>query len=162
MAEMPIARRWRGLSLSRGAPPTSISPLSGVLAPDSMRIMVDLPAPLAPTRPCTSPPSRSKLTSRSACTPGKLLLTCRSRTATGAASGADAWAGVTNGAPAALAERPPRAAPLSVVRMVFVGDVLGDHRSAGALDHRRHQSLIDVSVDRLAFERHDQCDSSVV
>src|SRR5260370_36025571 len=32
---------------------------------------VDLPAPLAPTSPCTSPVKSSKLTPRSACTPGK-------------------------------------------------------------------------------------------
>src|ERR1700684_4287526 len=147
MAEMPIARRWRGLSLSSGVPPTSISPLSGVLAPDNMRIIVDLPAPLAPTRPCTSPASRSKLTSRRACTPGKLLLTWRSCTATGAASGADASTGVTSGAPGAAAKpSPPPLLPRSINRLVLVGDVLRDHRRTGALDHGGHQRLIDIRI----------------
>ena len=59
-----------------------MSPLSGVLAPESMRMSVDLPAPLAPTRPCTSPVASSKLTSRSAWTPGKVFETLRTRMAT--------------------------------------------------------------------------------
>src|ERR1700722_1435836 len=158
MAEMPAARRWRGLSFSSGAPPTSISPLSGVLAPDSMRIIVDLPAPFAPTKPWTSPASSSKLTSRRAWTPGKFLLTWRNRTA-----GADTSAGVTgalrrrrrSGSPSPLLSR-------SVVRVVLVGDVLRDYRRASAFNHGRHQRFIDVRVDRLAFERHDQGDCAIV
>src|ERR1700759_2768663 len=58
-----------------------MSPVSGVLAPDSMRMKVDLPAPLAPTRPCTSPVSSTKLTLRNACTPGNDFETLRTRMA---------------------------------------------------------------------------------
>src|SRR5712691_11693333 len=46
-----------------------ISPESAGWAPDSARMSVDLPAPLPPTNPTTSPASRSTLTLSTACTP---------------------------------------------------------------------------------------------
>src|ERR1700759_5490797 len=58
-----------------------MSPVSGVLAPDSMRMKVDLPAPLAPTRPCTPPVSSTKLTLRNARTPANDFETLRTRMA---------------------------------------------------------------------------------
>ena len=56
------------------SPLTKISPLSAGWAPDSTRISVDLPAPLPPTRPMTSPGFRSMVTSRTAWTPPKATL----------------------------------------------------------------------------------------
>src|SRR4029079_8862280 len=57
--------------IATGSPLMRISPESGRWAPDSTFISVDLPAPLPPTRPTTSPGRRSMLTSSTACTPPK-------------------------------------------------------------------------------------------
>ena len=59
----------RGLRIVTTWPSTRISPVSAGWAPDSTRISVDLPAPLPPTRPMTSPAWRSIDTSRTAWTP---------------------------------------------------------------------------------------------
>ena len=69
-------RPWRraGCGSSTGLPSMRISPVSAGWAPDRTRISVDLPAPLPPTRPMTSPAWRSIETSRTACTPPKATL----------------------------------------------------------------------------------------
>ena len=51
--------------------------MSAGCAPDSTRISVDLPAPLPPTSPMTSPAWRSIVTSRTACTPPNATLMLR-------------------------------------------------------------------------------------
>src|SRR5688500_9294949 len=50
-------------------PPTTADPADGVSSPHSIRIVVDLPAPLLPRKPKTSPRPTSKLT-RSTATNG--------------------------------------------------------------------------------------------
>src|ERR1700722_18038625 len=55
------------------SPPTRIAPSSGTVTPARHRMRVDLPAPFAPTRPCTSPRAMPILTSRSATSPAKCL-----------------------------------------------------------------------------------------
>src|ERR1700761_7675831 len=45
-------------------------PSSGVYSPPRIFIVVDLPAPFSPSRPCTVPACTPKLTSASARTPG--------------------------------------------------------------------------------------------
>ena len=51
----PEGGRALRLGMAVGWPSTSTSPSSGASTPASKRMSVDLPAPLAPTRPCTSP-----------------------------------------------------------------------------------------------------------
>src|SRR4029077_3261981 len=55
------------------SPATRILPSSGTVTPARQRMRVDLPAPFAPTRPCTSPRAMPMLTSRSATSPAKCL-----------------------------------------------------------------------------------------
>src|ERR1700733_12740644 len=55
------------------SPPTRIAPSSGTVTPARHRMRVDLPAPFAPTRPCTSPRAMPMSTSRSATSPAKCL-----------------------------------------------------------------------------------------
>ena len=50
---------------------TLIKVISGLVAPDSTLISVDLPAPFWPSRQCTSPARTSKSTPCKAVTPGK-------------------------------------------------------------------------------------------
>src|SRR5271155_5340123 len=52
---------------------TRILPSSGTVTPARHRMRVDLPAPFAPTRPCTSPRTMPMLTSRRATSPAKCL-----------------------------------------------------------------------------------------
>src|SRR5918994_918413 len=59
----------RGLVMLCGLPSIRITPESARCAPDRARISVDLPAPLPPTSPMTSPAWTSMLTSSTACTP---------------------------------------------------------------------------------------------
>src|SRR5207253_1564719 len=67
----------RGLAMVTGLPLTRISPEFGGWAPESAFMSVDLPAPLPPTRPMTSPAWRSTETSSTACTPPKETLMWR-------------------------------------------------------------------------------------
>src|SRR3984957_3271485 len=55
------------------SPSTRILPSSGTVPPARQRMRVDLPAPFAPTRPCTSPCAMPMSTSRSATSPAKCL-----------------------------------------------------------------------------------------
>src|SRR5580704_18114316 len=55
------------------SPATRILPSSGTVTPARHRMRVDLPAPFAPTRPCTSPRTMPMSTSRSATSPAKCL-----------------------------------------------------------------------------------------
>src|SRR3984957_3852507 len=55
------------------SPASRILPASVTVPPARHRMRVDLPAPFAPTRPCTSPRATPILTSRSATSPAKCL-----------------------------------------------------------------------------------------
>src|SRR5580693_4813568 len=55
------------------SPATRIFPSSGTVTPARQRMRVDLPAPFAPTSPCTSPRPTPMLTSWSATSPAKCL-----------------------------------------------------------------------------------------
>src|ERR1700722_17741090 len=55
------------------SPATRILPSSGTVTPARHRMRVDLPAPFAPTRPCTSPRTTPMSTSRRATSPEKCL-----------------------------------------------------------------------------------------
>src|SRR6185437_4369637 len=59
-------------------PSTRYSPLSGGCTPASVLMSVLLPAPLSPSRQCTSPRRRRSVTSQSAMTLPKNLLTSTS------------------------------------------------------------------------------------
>src|SRR6185312_3579306 len=80
MKLMPSAPARCGLSIPVGCPSISIVPASGWVRPASTRISVDLPAPLAPTRPCTSPGRIDSETPRSACAPPNDLVTATADT----------------------------------------------------------------------------------
>src|ERR1700730_4173512 len=67
-----------GEVISTGRPSILISPRSGRWTPERILINVDLPAPLSPTRPHTSPGWTSRSTPLRACTPEYHL--CRLRT----------------------------------------------------------------------------------
>src|SRR5688572_972278 len=95
-------------------------------------ISVDLPAPFSPTRPCTSPENRSRLTPRSATTPGKNLLTLRRRTGTGAVPGSVIGAGRR----LALSSSP--------VRRELVDVILCDDERAHRVGDARQVLLVDV------------------
>src|SRR6202035_2090720 len=72
-------------------------------------ISVDLPAPLSPSSPSTSPFRRCRLTSRSAITGPKLLVMCSTRrTSSGAVAGATMC---SPGTARSAKARPPARAP---------------------------------------------------
>ena len=89
---MPMLRDARGLSNRTSPPSNSSAPSLGAYRPESTFISVDLPAPLSPTTPSTSPLATCKLTSRSAVIAPKNLDTLRA-CKMGAAV---AWEGVIN------------------------------------------------------------------
>ena len=78
-----VDRRGRGRrrrSWARSPRPCShIDPLSCFWKPQRILISVDLPAPLSPSRPSTSPLRRCRLTSRSATVGPKRLAMCSTR-----------------------------------------------------------------------------------
>ena len=57
---MPARRASIGERKCTGSPPSRISPASGITAPQSALISVDLPAPLSPITARISPGSRVK------------------------------------------------------------------------------------------------------
>src|SRR5262249_7933996 len=71
----PAAREAVGSANRTCSPSSSISPWSGASAPISTLSSVDLPAPFSPISAVTSPEANSTLTSRSARTGPKALLT---------------------------------------------------------------------------------------
>src|SRR6202012_5045447 len=75
-------------------------------------ISVDLPAPLSPSSPSTSPFFRCRLTSRSAVTGPKRLAMCSTRSTSSAA--ADGGTTLGPGAAAATGVPPPRATDVHV------------------------------------------------
>src|SRR6266545_3744603 len=72
---MPSERAWSTLCGSYGSPRRNSRPLSGFSNPQMIFISVDLPAPLSPSSPSTSPLRRCRLTSRSATTGPKRFVT---------------------------------------------------------------------------------------
>src|SRR5215468_11017964 len=70
---MPSLRAWSTLCGSYGSPCRNICPSSGRWKPQMIFMSVDLPAPLSPSRPSTSPLRRWMLMSRSAVTGPKCL-----------------------------------------------------------------------------------------
>src|SRR3954447_2500751 len=133
---MPCARASSTLFGANGLPCRNIWPASGFWKPQMILIRVDLPAPLSPSRPSTSPFFRCRLTSLSAVTGPKRLATCSTRsTSSGAESGpATVGAGVAASATAGMA--PARARDEDV----------GGHR-----DHDRQAAVEEqvVGVDPL-------------
>ena len=73
----PAFERLGRVADRQGSPMNRISPLVGSCTPEMHLISVDLPAPLGPSRQCTSPPTTSKLTPWRASTPGNSLTTSR-------------------------------------------------------------------------------------
>src|SRR6478609_171076 len=78
MVSMPSFMADLGEAISTGLPSILISPRSGRCTPERILISVDLPAPLSPTRPHTSPGWTSRSTPLRACTPEYHL--CKLRT----------------------------------------------------------------------------------
>src|SRR3954449_8619481 len=98
-------------------------PSSGFWKPDIVLISVDLPAPLSPSRPRTSPLRRCMLMSRRAVTGPKRLVMCSTRrTSSGAAAGA------TTCSP--LMSVSANARPLSHASDIGVGGHRDDDRQA--------------------------------
>src|SRR6218665_3672069 len=83
---MWCARASPGPLKCTGLPSISMRPPSGMSAPDSTFDTVDLPAPLSPTSPSTSPGATSRFTPRNDCTAPKLLVMFSMRTRAGFAS----------------------------------------------------------------------------
>src|SRR3954469_1496936 len=78
---MPSERAWSTERSSVSSSRTNSLPSSGFWKPEMILIRVDLPAPLSPSSPSTSPLSRCRLMSRSAVTGPKRLVTCSTRRA---------------------------------------------------------------------------------
>src|SRR3954447_14677365 len=76
---MPSERAWSTERSSVSSPRTYSVPSSGFWKPEMILISVDLPAPLSPSSPSTSPFLRCMLTSRSAVTGPKRLATFSTR-----------------------------------------------------------------------------------
>ncbi len=111
---------WRASCTDRksaASPRSSRWPSSGLRAPATMLIKVDLPAPFSPKSTWTSPARRSKSTRSRACTPGNHLLTPRRRSRAGAselssgALSASASVSAIAGAPQDNRRGPRRPAP---------------------------------------------------
>src|ERR1700682_5309611 len=144
-----------------------------------MRMKVDLPAPLAPTSPCTSPLRSSKLIPRSACTPGKDFDTLRTRIAIvelesrlrigvfrRSAVPLPIACSLTNLlAPSGVRDtwaRTHECSSSSVNRLVLVDVGFADENGAGRVDDLGKQGLVDVGVDRLGVPRHHQRGGTVI
>src|SRR5439155_21241782 len=109
-------------------------------------ISVDLPAPLSPSRPSTSPLRRCRFTSRSAVTGPKRLAMCSTRnTSSGAdatgttGSGGGAWPGCGAWAPSAATGLPPADAADEHVR-----GHRDDHCEARVEDEEFHLDAIEA------------------
>src|SRR5689334_10517325 len=76
---MPSERAWSTERSSTSSPLTISRPSSGFWKPERILISVDLPAPLSPSRPSTSPLPRCRLMSCSAVTGPKRLATFSTR-----------------------------------------------------------------------------------
>src|SRR4051794_9286830 len=76
---MPSERAWSTDLSSVSSPLTIRRPPSGFWKPEMILIRVDLPAPLSPSRPSTSPLRRCRLMSRSAVTGPKRFATFSTR-----------------------------------------------------------------------------------
>src|SRR5882672_11777172 len=74
---MPMARAWSGLWKWQTLPSTRISPSVGGKLPAMSLTIVDLPAPLSPIRPSTSPASIVRLKPLTARMAPKLFATLR-------------------------------------------------------------------------------------
>src|SRR5579875_1132024 len=108
---MPAARAASTLLGANGSPLSHIDPASGFWKPHRILISVDLPAPLSPSSPSTSPLRRCRLMSRSAVIGPKRLAMCSTRsTSSGALTGATTRSPVTV---CSATARPP-AHPLDV------------------------------------------------
>src|SRR3954465_2456979 len=84
---MPSERAWSTERSSVSSPLMNSRPSSGFWKPEMILISVDLPAPLSPSSPSTSPLRRRRFTSRSAVTGPKRLATfstCRTSSANAA------------------------------------------------------------------------------
>src|ERR1700735_3858177 len=107
---------WRRTSSRSGTtsyPATIADPELGLLSVHSMLIVVDLPAPLGPRKPNTSPIATSKLIPRTARTSPNVL----TRSVTEMAGVAtEAWVGVSSASVVAIA-----AINLALAGGVFVG-----------------------------------------
>src|SRR5438093_5030183 len=77
MHSIPYSLASRGFVMFFVSPSIRICPESARWAPDRTFVSVDLPAPLPPTRPTTSPGKRSIVTSRTAWTPPNATLMFR-------------------------------------------------------------------------------------
>src|SRR3954469_17942511 len=117
---MPSERAWSTERSSTSSPLTTRRPSSGFWKPETILMSVDLPAPLSPSRPSTSPLRRCRLMSRSAVTGPKRLATRSTRSTP---SSARASSGVTMRSSA-------KAAPLSDASDVDVDDHRDEDRDA--------------------------------
>src|SRR5215217_6581255 len=85
---MPSDRAWSTLFGSYGSPRRNMRSSSGFSKPQMIFISVDLPAPLSPSSPRTSPLRRRRLISRSAMTgPNRLDTFSTRRTSSSANAG---------------------------------------------------------------------------
>src|SRR4051812_46004323 len=83
---MPSERAWSTERSSTSSPLTTRRPSSGFWKPEMILISVDLPAPLSPSRPSTSPLPRCRSMLRSAVTgPKRLATPSMRRTSSGTA-----------------------------------------------------------------------------
>ena len=114
---------WSTLCGSYGSPRRNICPPSGFWKPQMIFISVDLPAPLSPSSPSTSPLRRCRLMSRSAVTGPKRLATCSTRRTSSAAA-----VGATTCSPVMPVSA--NAGPLSHPADVRVGGHRDDDRQA--------------------------------
>src|SRR3954469_17588006 len=117
---MPSLRAWSTLRGSNGSPWRKSCPASGFWKPEMIFMSVDLPAPLSPRRPSTSPLRRCRLMSRSAVTGPKRLETCSTRSTSSSARAASAVTIRSSGT----------AAPLSHPADVDVDDHRDEDRDA--------------------------------
>src|SRR3954469_21471194 len=84
---MPSERAWSTERSSTSSPLTISRPSSGFWKPEMILISVDLPAPLSPSRPSTSPLPRRRSMLRSAVTgPKRLATPSTRRTSSGTAA----------------------------------------------------------------------------
>src|SRR3954471_22950273 len=99
---MPSERAWSTERSSTSSPLTTIRPSSGFWKPEMILIRVDLPAPLSPSSPRTSPLRRCRLMSRSAVTGPKRLATCSTRSTSSDARASSGWTTRSSAKPAPL------------------------------------------------------------
>src|ERR1700742_2792424 len=143
---MPSERAWSTERSSTSSPLTISRPSSGFWKPEMILIRVDLPAPLSPSSPSTSPFLRCRLMFSSAVTGPKRLATFSTRRTSPCSSVSDA----------SDATAPPHAADVDVDHHRHEDRDAEDEVQVVGVHSLQHQAVAQDAQEQRAEERADR------